>query len=138
MAMSTSPAPQTSISPRKLWFGLVTSAIAWTALGCLDIVVNWRACTHQEDFGVAGPNPAGRLAIGLLAVALLAISVWSGIVSYRNWRLLSAQKTFLESQAVERREFMAVLGVIVTITMGMGIIWLGLPPLFLDICWRAK
>jgi hypothetical protein len=138
MAMSASPAPQPTISSRKLWFGLATSAIAWTALGCLDIVVNWRACMHQEEYGVAGPNPVGRVVIGLLAVVLLMVSVWSGIVSYRNWKLLSAQKTFLEAQAVERREFMAVLGVIITITLGMGIIWLGLPPLFLDICSRAK
>jgi len=138
MAMSTNPPPQPSISSRKLWFGLLTSAVAWVSLGVLDILVNWRACTHQEDYGLAGPNPVGRVVIGLLAVALLTISVWSGVVSYRNWQLLSAHKAFLDAQAVERREFMAVLGVIITITMGMGIVWLGLPPIFLDICWRAR
>ena len=42
------------------------------------------------------------------------------------------------TDAVERREFMALLGVIVSVTLGMGIIWLALPPLFLDLCWRAR
>jgi hypothetical protein len=51
---------------------------------------------------------------------------------------LSAQPGILESLAVERKEFMAVIGVIVSITLGMGIVWLALPPFFLDLCWRAK
>jgi hypothetical protein len=33
---------------------------------------------------------------------------------------------------------MALIGVIVTATLGMGILWLAIPPFFLDICWRAR
>ena len=126
------------ISPRKLWFGLVTSAIAWVSVGCLDIVVNWRACMHQEDYGIAGPHLGARILIGALALAWLAITIAAGVTSYRNWKRLSAQQPILDAQAVERREFMALLGVIISVTLGMGIVWLALPPLFLDICWRAR
>lgn len=126
------------ISSRKLWFGFLTSTVAWTALGCLDILVTWRACQHQESFGMPGPHPYARILYGILAVALLLVSIWSGLISYRNWQQLSAQRKFLEAQAIERREFMAALGVIITIILGMGIVWLGLPPIFLDICWRAR
>jgi hypothetical protein len=52
--------------------------------------------------------------------------------------MLSSQPSLLETHAVERREFMALLGVIVSVTLGMGMVWLALPPFFLDLCWRAK
>lgn len=137
--MSTNPGPGTEVTPVKLWFGCITSAVAWIALGCTDIVINWRACQHQENFGTPAPHPYVRLLIGLLGVAFFILSVWSGFVSYRNWQQLSAQKEqFMEAQAVERREFLSVLGVIITVTMGMGIVWLALTPIFLDICWRAR
>lgn len=136
--MSTEPWTKDQIPPRKLWFGFVTSAAAWVSTGCLDILVTWRACQHQENFGIPDPHPYIRLLYGSLALVLLAISVWSGIVSYRNWQRLSAQKDFIEAEGVERHEFMAVLGVIITVTLGMGILWLALPPIFLDICWRAR
>lgn len=136
--MSTNPLPGTNVTPRSLWFGCITSAVAWIVLGCTDIVINWRACQHQANFGEAGPHPYVRLLIGLLGVAFFIVSVWSGVVSYRNWQRLSLQKEFMSAQAVERREFLSVLGVIITVTMGFGIIWLALTPIFFDICWRAR
>lgn len=137
--MDTNAETETSISPRKLWFGCIATAVAWSGLGCLDILITWRACQHQENFGLAGgAHPYIRLLYGLFAVALLIISIWSGVISYHNWQRISAQKDFMESLGVERHEFMAVLGVIITVTLGMGIVWFALPPIFLDICWRAR
>lgn len=127
-----------AVTSRRLWFGLATSAIAWVVLGCLDICINWRACTHQEDYGIPNPHPDVRMLISGLAVVLLIVVITAGITSYRNWRALSVHTDILDTHAVERREFMAVLGVIVSITMGMGILWLALPPFFLDICWRSR
>jgi hypothetical protein len=121
-----------------LWFGFAASALPWVALGCLDILITWRACMRQEDFGIPDPHPAVRIVFAVLALILLMITISAGVASYRNWRALSAQPGLLETHAVERREFMALLGVIVSVTLGMGIVWLALPPLFLDLCWRAK
>lgn len=136
--MSTKPLDGDGVTTRKLWFGCITSAVAWVALGCTDIVINWRACQHQVSYGTPAAQPGVRLLIGLLGTAFFILAVWSGVVSYRNWRRLTSQKQFMEAQAVERREFLSVLGVIITITMGMGILWLSLPPIFIDICWRAR
>jgi hypothetical protein len=33
---------------------------------------------------------------------------------------------------------MALLGVIISVTLGMGIIWLSIPPLMIQLCERAK
>lgn len=126
------------VSQRKLWFGFATSAVAWVMLGCLDLCINWRACTHQEDYGIPSPHPEVRILISGLASFLLIVAVTAGITSYRNWRSLSVQSDILDAEAVERREFMALLGVIVSVTMGMGILWLSIPPFFLDICWRSR
>ena len=92
---------------------------------------------HQEDYGIPDPHPGVRILIGIVALVLLAIALSAGFVSLSNWRRLSAQP-LLSGEAVERDQFMAMLGVIVTLTLGMGILWLAIPPLFLDICWRAR
>jgi hypothetical protein len=137
MATETERAPS-SVRPRRLWFGFAASAVSWVTLGCLDILITWRACTHQENFGIPSAHPAVRIAFGIIAIGLLIVTIAAGFTSYRNWRSLSTRNHVLETEAVERREFMALLGVIVSVTLGMGIVWLALPPLFLDICWRAR
>lgn len=136
--MATDPELQPNVSTWRLWFGFVATAIAWTLTGCVDIVIAWRFCQHQRDFGVPADSPAAPWLAGLLAVALLIISVISGIISYRNWQRLAPPQSFIDSQAVERHEFLAVLGVIITITLGMGIVWFALPSIIVNFCWRAK
>lgn len=126
------------IAPRRLWFGCAGSAFAWVALGCFDITVTWRACIMQEEWGVPKEHATATALYMLAALVLLGTTVSAGWTSYRNWRQLATKRDLIETKAMDRREFMAVAGVIVATTMGMGIIWLALPPLFLDLCWRAR
>lgn len=132
------PTPPAQVRPRRLWFGTATAAIAWVTLGCADIVITWRACMQQEDYGIPIPRPEVRVVYFVVALVLLALTVVAGWISYRNWRNLARERELLHAHAVERREFMALGGIIVSITLGMGIVWLALPPLFLDVCWRAR
>jgi hypothetical protein len=131
-------APTKYVHPARLWFGLSASAAAWLLLGCLDIFITFAACTHKDQFGIPGDHPGVTAICLAIAILLFAVTVAAGITSYRNWRTLSMPASLLETQAVDRREFMALLGVIVSVTLGMGIVWLALPPLFIDLCWRAK
>lgn len=135
--MATNPVIR-DVPPRRLWFGFATPACAWVTLGCLDILITWRACTFQEGYGIPPEHPAVRVAFAVLALLLFCVTLAAGITSYRNWRSLSARPHILEAAAVDRREFMALLGVIISFTLGMGIVWLSLPPFFLDLCWRAR
>jgi hypothetical protein len=121
-----------------LWFGFAGSVFSWVLLGCLDLVITLLACTHQENFGIPARHPNVRVLFIAISILLFAVTVAAGMIAYRNWRRLSAQPGILDTLAVERREFMSVLGVIVSVTLGMGILWLTLPPFFLDLCWRAK
>jgi len=136
---SSDPSPRLiSLPPANLWFGFAGSVVAWILLGCSDIVITWRACMHQENFGIPSEHPAVSWLFFAVTLLLLAVTVSAGVTSYRNWRWLSQQRQMLESLAVQRGEFMAVVGVIVSVTLSMGVVWLALPPLFLDLCWRAK
>lgn len=137
----TDPRPhpeEPKIVPRRLWFGFVSSAICWVTLGCVDLLITWRACIYQEDYGLPSHPTSATVLYLLASLILLAITIAAGITSYRNWRAVSARQAILESPSVERTEFMAVLGVIVSITLGIGIILLALPPFFLSLCWRAR
>jgi hypothetical protein len=129
---------RTDISPGRLWFGLVASAIAWATLGCIDILITWRACVHQEQSGYASPHPGARALYIVAAFILFCTVLVAGTMSYRNWRALSQQHEILQATATERREFMALLGVFVSITLGMGVLWLSIPPLWLEFCVRVK
>jgi hypothetical protein len=126
------------IGPKRLWFGAITAAVAWTLLGMIDIVITWRSCMVQEDYGIPTPQPGSRILYGALAFVFLVLSVYAGYVSYRTFRYLTNGHKLMEVEAVPRKEFFAYVGLVVTVTMGMGILWLGLPPIFLDLCWRAR
>lgn len=130
--------PELTVPRRRLWFGFAGSVAAWALLGCVEVVITWRACMHQEHFGIPSEHPGVTWLYFFITLALLAVTIAAGVVSHRNWRRLSGRPRMLNSHAVERGEFMAVFGVIVSITLGVGIVFLALPPLFLDLCWRAK
>lgn len=126
------------IPPPRLWFGFSASAIAWGSLGVIDILILWRACTHYGNFGSPVSHPGARILYGIVSVVLLATAVVAGVASWRNWRVLSGRSRLLDAEGVDRREFMALVGIFVSITMGMGILWLTLPPFIFELCGRAR
>jgi hypothetical protein len=133
------PSPRLiALSGKKLWFGFAGAVFAWIVLGCAEITIIWRGCMRQEDYGVPPSHPWVSVLLTVITLLILAITVGAGMISYRNFKQLSAQASMLESLAVQRGEFMAVTGVIVSATLAMGMVWLALPPLFIDLCWRAR
>lgn len=129
---------QSTVPASHLWFGLMAAAVAWVLLGCIDILITWRACVHQEQYGNASTHPAARVIYIGVAVSLFIVVLIAGTLSYRNWRAISSQRQILEASATDRREFMALLGVFVSVTLGVGVLWLSIPPLVIEFCLRAK
>jgi hypothetical protein len=128
----------TDIPPGKLWFGFAAPAIAWLVAGAIDLLIVWIACSHQQETAGSGGYMPGRILSFIVAVVLFALLLIAGFTSYRNWKALTPRPHFMEAPADDRREFIAMLGVIVSITLGFGIIWLALPPLWIQLCERAK
>jgi hypothetical protein len=102
---------------KEMWFGFLGSVVAWLVLGCVDIAIVWRACQHQEDFGIPSEHSAVSVVLFAVALIFLGITVGAGILSYHNFRKLSEQRRMLDSPAVPRGEFMAVVGVILSVTL---------------------
>lgn len=126
------------VSPGRLWFGVCAAALAWIGLGIADILITWRACLHQEQFGDASSHPGMlTLNIGLFFI-LLAIAITAGTMSYRNWRRLAGEVIFYRAEANGRREYVALLGVFISVTLGLGIVWLGIPLMILSLCVRTR
>jgi hypothetical protein len=126
------------IAPGRLWFGVAASAAAWFVLGGADILLTWAACLHQERLGGASGHPGILLLTVLITVVLFATIVVSGTVSYRNWRQLSADADLESAEGRGREEFMALLGIFVSITLGFSVIWLALPLFIVDLCMRTR
>jgi hypothetical protein len=138
--MATSPTeiqPQ-PVAPSKLWFGLATAAAAWIALGFIDLMIVWQVCGYASEYGVERTHEIARVASFIISVALFALAFAAGFISYRNFRAVSGERDLINASATDRREFMAVLGVIVSVTLGVGIVWLAIPPLMIELCVRTK
>jgi hypothetical protein len=126
------------IAPGRLWFGVAASAAAWFVLGLTDILLTWAACLHREQLGGASGHPGVLLLTIVITVVLFAIIVASGTVSYRNWRQLSADADLESAEGRGREEFMALLGVFVSLTLGFSTVWLALPLFIIDLCVRTR
>jgi hypothetical protein len=126
------------VAPRRLWFGMAASAAAWFVLGLADILLTWAACLHRDQLGGASRHPGILLLTVAITGVLFATIVASGTVSYRNWRRLSADTGLESAEGRGREEFMALLGVFVSLTLGFSVIWLALPLFMLDLCVRTR
>ena len=126
------------VTPRRLWFGVAASAVAWFVLGFTEILLTWAACLHREQFGGASAHPAVLVLTVVITFVMFAVVLASGTVSYRNWRRLSAEPNLESAEGRGREEFMALLGVFVSFTLGFSVIWLALPLFILDLCVRTR
>lgn len=126
------------VSSRRLWFGLLAAAISWFALAISDVLITWRACLHEEQFGGASEHTGLTMLNIALFAALLLIAIVAGIISFTNWKRLSRQTRIVSAESTSSREFMAMVGVFISVTLGLGIVWLGTPLLILQLCLRIR
>ncbi|MGC2821201.1 MAG: hypothetical protein WA198_16040 [Candidatus Sulfotelmatobacter sp.] len=126
------------ISPARLWFGFAGSAGSWIALGIIDLLITWQACLGQEQYGGAHLEPGVKVLYLVVTLLLLLTSVTAGAVSFRNWRELSRAESLAQAEGRGREEYMALIGVFVSFTLGIGIVLLGIPLAIIDLCVRAR
>ncbi len=122
----------------RLWHEFGSSVIAWLSLNCLNSVVAWRACEHQEQFGNASSHPGVRAIYFLLWIAFFGLTALTGAQSYRTWRRFSEASDLLTAEGRERKEYMSLCGLFISVTLGIGFLWLSLPLFMIQMCLRWR
>ena len=141
MATETIHPPESSrsVGSVKLWFGFTAATASWVALGLLDLLIVWRACIGTAQYGGPHSEPGAIAAFVVVTLTLLGFAIAAGVISYRNWKQLSGDRTRLaDAEGWSRQEFMALAGVYLSFTMSISIIWLGLPIAILQLCVRTR
>jgi hypothetical protein len=126
------------ISERRLWFGFSTSAIAWSIAFLVDVMLSWQACMGGEAGSSIFTRTWMEIVLGCVTFGLLGISILAGIISYRNWEKLTHESDVFHGEGRARRQFMGIAGVIITITLGAGMVWASVPIYVLSICMRWR
>ena len=137
MASEPTTRPE-QVTPRRLWFGLSAAFFCWFLVGIAEMFITWRACMRREQLGNAFSDPSATAASFVVTFVLIGVVAAAGFVSYMNWRRLSSQRKFIEAEGRGRSEFMALIGVIASITLGAGMVWMGLPLFILRLCARVR
>ena len=59
-------------------------------------------------------------------------------MSYRSWRRLSGAAGLLSAEGRERKEFMSLCGLFISVTLGFGFVWMCIPLFMLQMCARTR
>jgi len=136
--MASDNAIRPIVSRKRQWFALWGPAAAWIVLFFANIVITWQACLHHEQLGGASSHDGLLILNMIVFLALLATAITAGILAYRAWRMRAGPGSFIYAEAEDRHEYMAMIGVLMTVTMGIGILWLGLPLWIISLCVRTR
>jgi hypothetical protein len=137
MTERTHTEPKEVLSAARLWFGFAGAGVAWVLAGLLNVLLAGATCTRDKPALFSSGQTEMHIVLAVLTFLLLALAAWAGIVSFQNWRTLSRQEDFVDAEGRGRKEFMAVFGVFVSASLGMGIIWFVLPIYIVRMCVRA-
>lgn len=127
-----------SISEARLWFGLATGFFAWHLAGTAGMFITWRAGLHNEAFANAVREPWAYAAAFSSLGLLLLLTFIAGITAHRSWRQLAPEPHIWEGEGRGRKDYMALLGVFVSFTLGVGIVWMLIAHFILDYCLRMR
>lgn len=125
------------IGRRKLWFGFAATLAAFSIDGYLAFVISWRTCfIGHGQFGALSVGGVRWLLVGI-TVGLFVLSLVGGLTSYGHWKQLSNEREMRHDEADGTAEFVSMVTVLCSVALTVGIIWISLPLIFVDICARA-
>jgi hypothetical protein len=135
---ATQPIIERDLPTRSVWFGAAAAAAAFSVDGLVNWVISWRTCYigHGEFMGLH--LGAVRWLLAAITLGFLCVAIAGGVTAFRNWKAIASEQDQHYRDAHGTVAFLSLLGVFLSVTLGMGIIWLGIPLIFLDICMRAN
>jgi hypothetical protein len=111
------------MTARRLWFPLVAPPLAFGVEGAFGWWAGAAICTSLS-IGSA------RALVGIVSVAMLIVALVGLSMGIRGYRAASAASY----AAVDRIEFLALGGVLVSTAFIVGLIWFGLNGIFIKGC----
>lgn len=125
------------VSSGRLWYGTVGVAAIWFFIEMADVALVWEWCWGGLRGTSVFSEPGIRILLGIITFVSLAAATVAAVMAFRDWRTLSGgNDRFADSEARERREFMSYVGVFVSVSLGVGILWFVLPIYILAGCVR--
>ncbi|MGH9521562.1 MAG: hypothetical protein ACRD3E_03405 [Terriglobales bacterium] len=125
------------VSPKRLWFGFAGGAASWIFAGLLNVLLAWQSCMGGEAGSAMFTQTWVWVVLGIITIGLLATGIAAGVVSYDNWRTLSGKSDFSEAEGRGREEYMAMVGVFVSVSLVAGIVWFAIPIYIIRMCVRS-
>ena len=113
---------------RRLWFGILGAPFAWTLHELVGSAVVGRRCAQEGLLETW--QWATIIGVSVLAVAIAGAAAWS---AFRVFRELSPAK-LSKAEGWDRVEFMAIAGIIVSLSLGANIVMMGVMPAIVSPC----
>lgn len=125
MATTLSQGPRTGHPTRAGLTSVLVPPIAWLASLVLSWGMDELSCSAYASAGVTPPTSLIGTIITVINVVLLIVTSLAGVLGWRQMHRLGAT-------ALAR--FLGLVGVGVALVFGLGIVMIGLPPFFLEVC----
>ena len=121
------------IPPGRLWFGAAGAAVAWAVQGFTCFEIATQACA--DGTGTGDRSRRRRPDFNWLCDRRISGRRGRrGHCILPNWRSLAESRELMQAEGTGREEYMALVGVYVGATCVVGLIWAGIPPIFLNVC----
>jgi hypothetical protein len=138
MASESTIRPQSSVSDARLWFAVAMGFFAWHLAGTAGMFITWRAGLHNEAYGNAVSVPWAYAAAFASIGFLILLTVIAGVMGVRDWHRLSNEGHIWEGEGRGRKDFMALIGVFISFTLGIGVVWELIAHFILQYCLRMR
>ena len=108
-----------------LWAGMLTAPLAFL----LHLEINYALVTQlcQSEH---------QLALKLVTVLFVLVAAAGGFIAWRNWEAVGREWPGDEATVPERSRFMAVVGLLVSALVVLGLLWQLVPQFIFDPCQR--
>jgi hypothetical protein len=116
------------------WIPLALAPLAWMAQGATGWYLAGRACPAAAP-PLAFANV--RALVAVITLVSLACTVGAGVSAGRTLWMLAGPESPSGGRA-ERSRFPAMLGLLVSATLTLGLVLAGLPVAFLHVCGEAR
>lgn len=119
------------VSAGRLWFVLLAPPAVWIAQGLTGWFFGARMCTSMSV-------PDVRVVVTVASLAALGTALGAMVIGWQNWRRTSPAPARRHFAALDRVDFMAACGFLLSGLFVLGIFWAGLSGLLIDVCGSTR